>query len=144
VSTGKRNRQRGDEHELEVKKAFQAAGFDAVKTGAFKADDIKVALGAHDLTVECKRRKNGFGSLYKFLEQGDVVVHRADRKDNLITMPLALFLGLAAASGRDGDQEFVRKLLQAEYDWACELDRPWRSSTQVLAWADSLGIKLEE
>ncbi len=95
--SGKKSQSKGSGHELEVKKAFQAEGYPATKTGAYKPDDILVALGTHDLVIECKRRKRGFASLYKHLKQGDVVVHRDDHQENLITMPLALFFALRGA-----------------------------------------------
>ena len=92
--SGAMSQRKGSGHELEVKKAFQSAGYSATKTGAYKDDDILVALGSYDLVIECKRRKRGFASLYKFLEQGDIVVHRDDHQHNLITMPLDLFFSL--------------------------------------------------
>lgn len=92
--SGAKSQRKGSSHELEVKKAFQAEGYSATKTGCYNADDLLVAIGTHDMTIECKRRKRGFASLYKFLEQGDAVVHRDDHQENLITMPLKLFFAL--------------------------------------------------
>lgn len=97
--SGNTSRRKGDKFELEVKKAFDDAGYDAIKTGMYRPDDVLVALNGHDWKVECKRRKRGFAGLYGFLENADCVVHRDDRREPLITMPLDSFLALTGGQG---------------------------------------------
>lgn len=89
-----KSRRKGSDFETEARKAFEEAGYSCVKTGAFAAHDLLVSLNGQDLIVECKRRANGFASLYRYLEQGDLVVHRDDRREPLITMPLSTFFSL--------------------------------------------------
>ena len=90
----RKSRRKGDAFELEAKKAFQAAGFDCVKTGAFKKDDLLVGIDGQDRIVECKRRKRGFHSLYSFISGAWAVVHRDDHQEALITLRLDDFLTL--------------------------------------------------
>lgn len=90
----KKSQRKGDAFELEAKKAFQAAGFDCVKTGAYQEHDLLVGIDGRDRIVECKRRKKGFHSLYSFIENAWAVVHRDDYQEPLITLRLDDFLAL--------------------------------------------------
>lgn len=90
----RKSRNKGRLFEQEVTNLFKDAGYPAARTGEYKADDVLVCLNGHDLVVECKRRARGFCGLYKHLEQGDMVVHRDDRQEPLVTMPLQTFFSL--------------------------------------------------
>ena len=88
------SKRKGRSFEHEVRNIFRAAGFDAIRTPEYTPDDVLVPLDGRDWKVECKRRRRGFCSLYDFLSKADYVVHRDDRRDPLITMPLDRFLSL--------------------------------------------------
>ena len=94
--SGAMSQRKGSGHELETKNDFLEEGYPAVKTGTYKADDILVTIGDQKLVLECKRRKNGFCSLYRFLKQSnaDAVVHRDDYQEQLVTMPLKRLFSL--------------------------------------------------
>ncbi len=88
---GKRNRERGAELELEVVHTWKAQGVEAQRVplsggagGMFIGDVILAGY-----TIECKRRKDGFGVLYDALNQqgSDFLVVRADRKPRLYVIP---------------------------------------------------------
>jgi len=93
---GKRNRERGAELELEVVLTWRAQDVETQRVplsggagGMFTGD---VMIGGY--TVECKRRKDGFGPLYDALAQqgSDFLVVRADRKPRLYVVPEELML----------------------------------------------------
>ena len=92
---GKSSQRKGRAWELEAERIFRDAGFSVTRRDIREADDLYVALGGSDWTVECKRRSGGFCSLYRFLDGADAVVHRDDRKPALITLELDRFLALA-------------------------------------------------
>lgn len=96
MAGGKRNRERGAELELEVVHTWREQGVECQRVplsggagGMFKGD---VMLGGY--TIECKRRKDGFGPLYDALAQqgSDFLVVRADRKQRLYVLPEELVL----------------------------------------------------
>jgi hypothetical protein len=91
MAGGKRNRERGAELELEVVHTWKAQGVEAQRVplsggagGIFIGDVILAGY-----TIECKRRKDGFGVLYDALNQqgSDFLVVRADRKPRLYVIP---------------------------------------------------------
>jgi hypothetical protein len=62
--------------------------------------DIDARVAGRDLRIEVKSRARGFGALYKFLEQRDVLVVKADRQEPLVIVPLRLALEIAQAAER--------------------------------------------
>ena len=93
---GRRNRERGAELELEVVHTWKAQGVESQRVplsggagGMFTGD---VMVGGY--TIECKRRKDGFGPLYDALAQqgADFLVVRADRKPRLYVVPEELMV----------------------------------------------------
>ena len=93
---GRRNRERGAELELEVVHTWKAQGVESQRVplsggagGMFIGD---VMVGGY--TIECKRRKYGFGPLYDALDQqgADFLVVIADRKPRLYVVPEELMV----------------------------------------------------
>jgi hypothetical protein len=90
------SKRKGSGYELEIVKAHQDLGIDAKKTplsGAVKGypGDVQIA----GLVGECKRRRKGYSSLYKALEQGggaDVMFGRDDSKETLVILPWATWV----------------------------------------------------
>lgn len=83
---------KGSGYELEIVKAHQALGIEAVKTplsgalGGKYSGDVQIA----GLIGECKRRRKGHSSLYKALSQGsgsDIMFARDDHCKTLVVMP---------------------------------------------------------
>jgi hypothetical protein len=61
-------------------------------------NDVEIPTPVGVLRAEVKRRKSGFTTLYRWLEdereRPDIVAFRADRKPWLVAMPLDVFLKL--------------------------------------------------
>ena len=99
---GRRNTERGRELENEVVTACESKGLQAHRvfaSGAYKnqlGEDFAGDVVVEGLRVECKRRKNGFGVIYRAFEQDDasVVVVRADRAPRLYVIKEDLFIDL--------------------------------------------------
>ncbi len=92
----KMQRDKGARLEREVVNLFKAYGFStAHRTGEYVKNDILVAIDTRDWIIEVKGRKRGFCSLYDFLADSNAVVHRADNREWLITMPFRDFLNLS-------------------------------------------------
>ena len=81
---------KGTRFERQVKKAFEEAGFEVVRSAASlgKADLFVEGLGS----VQCKVRKKL--SIYGLFEGADVLAVKADRKEPLIVVPLETFVRL--------------------------------------------------
>jgi Holliday junction resolvase len=60
------------------------------KGGGHDVDVYRVGRDA-PLCGECKIRASGWKELYKFLDENDFLAVKADRKDYLIVMPMAVF-----------------------------------------------------
>ena len=61
-------------------------------------NDVLIETPVGTLRAEVKRRKDGFATLYGWIEDGhekpDIVAFRADRKPWLVAMPIDVFLRL--------------------------------------------------
>jgi Holliday junction resolvase len=79
---------KGTRFEREVKKEFEKAGFEVVRSAASlgKADLYVEGIGS----IQCKVRKKL--SLYNLFDGADVLVVKADRREPLIVIPLHKFL----------------------------------------------------
>ncbi|SMO77202.1 Holliday junction resolvase [Balnearium lithotrophicum] len=79
---------KGTRFEREVKKKFENAGFEVVRSAASlgKADLYVEGIGS----IQCKVRKKL--SLYNLFDGADVLVVKADRKEPLVVIPLQKFL----------------------------------------------------
>jgi Holliday junction resolvase len=87
---GKSQREKGARTEREFAKRID--GIRVPLSGAvqgYKGDVVGAGL-----TWECKARKDGFKTLYGWLEKGqaDALAIKADRKEWLVVMPLDKFL----------------------------------------------------
>lgn len=86
----KNPRAKGSRVEREVRKIFESAGFEVVRSaGSLGKGDLHVsALGS----VQVKARKR-FG-IYNLFEGADALIIKADGKEPLILLPLKKFLGV--------------------------------------------------
>ena len=95
------NKKRGYvlEHEVETFwKAFGAKCKRVFASGQYKhlGDDFQGDVQLEGYTIECKRRKEGFKELYKWLQEADFLVVRSDRNKRLYVLPEDLFAKFAA------------------------------------------------
>lgn len=95
---GKASRDKGARHERAVVKTFQDAGFAAERVplsgaaGGSYTGDVSTAWLGQDKKLECKKRAHGFASIYNWLSEHDALVIGADRRKDLICLPLDDFL----------------------------------------------------
>ena len=84
----KASRDKGNRYELHVAKVMAGDKL----SGMFKSGpDLKW----RDRYVECKKRKDAFVKMYRWLDDdADMVVHAADYQDDLVTMRLDTFLDI--------------------------------------------------
>jgi Holliday junction resolvase len=106
---GKRSREKGNRTERALVRFLQEHGFGAERVplsgaaGGSYLGDLTVPLLGVDRVVEVKARADGFRELYKWLEQRDVLVVKADRREPLVILPLRLAAVIArAAAGKKG------------------------------------------
>ena len=87
-----KSKRKGSGYELEVVKAHLGLGVNAFKQplsgalGGKYAGDVQIA----GMLGECKRRKKGYTSLYKALEQvggSDMLFVRDDGQETLVVLP---------------------------------------------------------
>ena len=87
-----RSKRKGSGYELEIVRAHEALGIEAIKTplsgalGGKYSGDVQIA----GLIGEGKRRRKGHTSLYNALEQGtgsDIMFARDDHRETLVVMP---------------------------------------------------------
>jgi Holliday junction resolvase len=95
-----KSRRKGARVELELVHRLQGAGFAAEKiSGMYKpGPDLTVPLLGVDRRVEVKSRADGFRELYKWLQDRDFLVVRADRSEPLVILPLSLAISIAKAA----------------------------------------------
>jgi N6-adenosine-specific RNA methylase IME4 len=100
--SGLRSRRKGMRNERRLVHALQNEGFAAEKiSGMYKPGaDISVPLLGVDRAVEVKSRSTGFAQLYRWLQDRDALVIRADRKEPLVVVPLKLAIEIAKAAER--------------------------------------------
>jgi Holliday junction resolvase len=88
-------------------RAFQDRGFAAERVplsgsaGGKYCGDLTLPLLGRDHVVEVKVRATGFRQLYAWLEGRDMLVVRADRREPLVVVPLALGIEIATAAERN-------------------------------------------
>lgn len=87
-----KSRRKGSGYEKEIERGHLALGIQASKMplsgalGGKYSGDVQIA----GLIGECKRRRKGYSSLYKALEQGggsDVLFVRDDNRETLVVLP---------------------------------------------------------
>jgi hypothetical protein len=54
-----------------------------------------------DRCIEVKVRAGGFATLYDWLKESDLLVIKADRREPLVVIPLALAVEIASAAERN-------------------------------------------
>ncbi len=103
--SGRKHRQKGDRGERSVVNQLLDAGLPAYRCplsgaapGKFGGFDVAVSMLGRDIKIECKNHGNGFRRIYQWLAPVDVLMMRADRSEQLVTMRLELFVELVRAA----------------------------------------------
>jgi Holliday junction resolvase len=105
-SGGSRPRQKGNRVERALVRFFQDQGLAAGRVplsgsaGGSYLGDLTVPLFGRDHCVEVKVRANGFSQLYRWLEQRDILIVKADRLEPLVVVPITLATKVALAAER--------------------------------------------
>jgi Holliday junction resolvase len=100
------SRDKGNRLERAIVRLLQDHGFGAERvplsgsTGGSYSSDLTVPILGRDLVVEAKARANGFARLYSWLEDRDVLIIKADRRDALVVLPLRLAAEIAITAER--------------------------------------------
>jgi hypothetical protein len=106
-SGGRKSRDKGNRAERAIVRTLQDKGFAAERVplsgsaGGKYCGDITVPILGRDHVVEVKVRATGFSQLYAWLDGRDLLVLRADRKEPLVVIPLALGIEIATAAERN-------------------------------------------
>jgi Holliday junction resolvase len=101
---GKASRQKGDRAERSLVRYLQDNGLAGERVplsgsaGGSYLGDMTVPLLGADRCVEVKLRANGFREFYKWLENRDLLIVKADRRDPLVIVPLRLATKIAMAA----------------------------------------------
>jgi hypothetical protein len=100
--SGRRSRNKGARTERAIVRLLQGQGIVTEKiSGMYKPGaDLRVPLLAVDRAVEVKCRAAGFRQLYDWLDQRDVLIIKADRREPLVVVRLSL--AAEVAKGRTG------------------------------------------
>lgn len=98
--SGRRSRSKSARTEGSIVNALQANGIAAVRGPLSRAaggcfEGNIVPLMGRDLCVEVKARADGFRELYCWLDQGDVLIVKADRREPLVVVRLSLAAEIA-------------------------------------------------
>jgi hypothetical protein len=98
--SGLRSRRKGVRVELAIAKALQANGLAAVKVSRAytPGHDIALPIAGRDLRLEVKARADGFRELYGWLDERDVLIVIADRREPLVVSRLSLAPQIAKPS----------------------------------------------
>ncbi len=102
---GRASRQKGNRGERSVVNQLLNAGLPASRcplsgaaTGRFDGFDIAMSMLGRDVKIECKNHGDGFRRIYQWLAPVDLLMMRADRSEQLVTMRLDLFVELVLAA----------------------------------------------
>jgi Holliday junction resolvase len=104
MSGGRASRDKGNRVERAVVRLLQERGFAAERvplSGAARGrfgGDVSVPLLGVDRRVEVKCRGDGFREIYKWLDDADLLIVRADRRELLVVIPLKLAVEIAKAA----------------------------------------------
>jgi hypothetical protein len=90
--SGLRARRKGVRVELAIAKLIGAR---KVSRAYQAGHDLELALGDDLLRIECKARANGFGTLYRWLDNRDVLIVKGDHKEPLVILRLSLAAEIA-------------------------------------------------
>jgi hypothetical protein len=103
---GRRSRDKGNRLERELVNLLQRAGIAGERVplsgsaGGKFAGDISIPVLGVDRCCECKVRGKGFGQLYTWLRDRDLLIIRADRRELLVVVPLKLAIEIAVSAER--------------------------------------------
>jgi Holliday junction resolvase len=103
---GRASRDKGNRLERAIVRLLQDHGLAAERVplsgaaGGSYLGDLTVPVIGRDLVVEAKARANGFSRLYAWLEDRDLLIIKADRRDALVVLPLRLAVEIAVAAER--------------------------------------------
>jgi hypothetical protein len=103
---GRASREKNNRTERAIVRLLQERGFAAERVpliGAARGrfgGDVSVPVLGIDRRVEVKCRGNGFRELYKWLDDADLLIVRADHCELLVVAPLNLAVEIAAAAER--------------------------------------------
>jgi hypothetical protein len=110
---GRRPKAKGNRLERQLVDLLQRAGIAAERVplsgsaGGKYAGDLSIPVLGIDRCCECKARSKGFGQLYAWLDQRDLLIIRQDRREPLVVIPLKLAIEIAIAA------EQTKKFAQA-------------------------------
>lgn len=103
---GRKSRDKGNRAERAHVRLLQENGFGAERVplsgsaGGSYLGDLTVPILGADRVVEVKVRADGFRELYRWLEQRDILIIKADRREPLVVLPIKLALQIARAAER--------------------------------------------
>jgi Holliday junction resolvase len=103
---GRASRDKGSRFERAIVRLLQDAGLAAERVplsgsaGGSYIGDLTAKVIGLDLIVEAKARAGGFAQIYAWLEDRDVLVVKADRREALVILPLRLAAEIAAGAER--------------------------------------------
>jgi Holliday junction resolvase len=101
MAGGKSPRQKGTRTERALRHYLLQRGFSAERVplsgsaGGRFAGDLLLTLAGRDLIIEVKCRGNGFAQLYDWLDERHMLILKADRREPLLVLPLALATEIA-------------------------------------------------
>jgi Holliday junction resolvase len=90
--SGRRSRDKGSRTERAIAAELVARGIPAHKRSGLyvPGHDIDAIVRGRTLRLEVKSRATGFGTIYSWLADRDVLIVKADRREPLVVLPLAL------------------------------------------------------
>jgi hypothetical protein len=103
---GRRSRDKGNRLERELVNLLQRAGIAGERVplsgsaGGKFAGDISIPVLGVDRCCECKVRGRGFGQLYTWLRDRDLLIIRADRREPLVVIRLGLAIEIAVSANK--------------------------------------------
>jgi hypothetical protein len=101
LMSGRRSRDKGARTERALARLLQARGIAAAKISrAWCAGaDLRVPIHGVDRAVEVKCRAAGFSQLYAWLNQRDLLIVKADRREPLVVLRMSLAAEIAKSAG---------------------------------------------
>lgn len=111
MTGGRRSRDKGNRTERALVRILQDYGFGAERVplsgaaGGSYVGDVTIPLLGADRVIEVKARADGFRELYRWLEERDILIVKADRREPLVVVPLkfATAIALVAESKNGGE-----------------------------------------
>jgi Holliday junction resolvase len=106
VSGGRRPKRKGTRIERELVSELVALGLPCFRVplsgaaGGQWSSDIHIPLLGRTHRAEVKARGDGFKQLYAWIAGADLLIVKADRRDPLVVLPLALVVELMLAAER--------------------------------------------